>query len=303
MKSFNKISITVETVVPVPVDKAWKYWTLPEHITRWYQASDDWHAPYAENDLRVDGKFKTTMKAKDESAGFDFEGVYTKVHNQHSLAFTLLDGRKVEIFFLSYGDRTRIVETFETEEFNSHELQRTGWQAILESFKKYAESAWKAETLHYATKIKASPQKVYTLMIDQNHYQEWAAVFSPGSRYAGNWEKCSRILFLGEGKDGKAQGMMSRIRENIPFRFISIEHLGMIRDGEEVLTGKEVEDWHGATENYTFEETDEGTLLSVDLDAKEEYRDFFSETWPRALEILKHICENRDQHLKSSAYE
>jgi hypothetical protein len=130
-------------------------------------------------------------------------------------------------------------------------------------------------------------------MIDKKSYEEWTAVFSPGSRYEGNWEKCSKILFIGVGEDGKPGGMVSRIRDNQPFRFISIEHLGLLVDGEEVTTGKEVEAWQGATENYTFEKIEGGTLLLIDLDANEEYRDFFSETWPQALEILKDICEGK----------
>ena len=136
----GKTAITIETTIKAPVEKVWKYWTEPNHITRWCNASDDWQAPYAENDLRVDGKFKTTMAAKDGSASFDFEGVYTNVQQDKIIEYTISDGRKVKITFSSEGDQTKVVETFETENINPVEMQREGWQAILDNFKKYTET-------------------------------------------------------------------------------------------------------------------------------------------------------------------
>lgn len=133
-------TITVETEVMAPVDKVWTFWSEPQHITQWCNASDDWHAPYAENDLRVGGKFKTTMAAKDGSASFDFDGVYTGVKPRKLIEYTIADGRNVKIMFSEEGDKTKIIETFETESENSHELQRGGWQSILDNFGKYAES-------------------------------------------------------------------------------------------------------------------------------------------------------------------
>jgi uncharacterized protein YndB with AHSA1/START domain len=143
MKTFSNTIVTVETTVNIPITDLWNYWTLPEHIIQWYHASDDWHAPFAENDLRVDGKFRTTMAAKDGSFQFDFEGVYTRVDPRQRIEYVIADGRKVNIFFSSQGNRTHITESFETEEINSVEQQRDGWQAILDNFKKYAEQAWK----------------------------------------------------------------------------------------------------------------------------------------------------------------
>jgi uncharacterized protein YndB with AHSA1/START domain len=133
-------TITVETAVKAPIEKVWSYWTEPKDITQWYNASDDWHAPYAENDLQVNGKFKTTMAAKDGSAGFDFEGVYTKIVRHKSIEYTIPDGRKVVITFSDLGSETKVVESFEAESENSYEMQRGGWQSILDNFKKYIES-------------------------------------------------------------------------------------------------------------------------------------------------------------------
>lgn len=140
METRNRTAITVQTTVNAPVDSVWKYWNEPQHITYWAFASDDWHAPHAENDLRVEGKFKTTMAARDNSVRFDFEGVYTSLKDQESIAYTLLDGREVGIAFTGRGNETVIVETFEAEETMPVEVQQGGWQAILENFKRCAET-------------------------------------------------------------------------------------------------------------------------------------------------------------------
>ena len=132
--------IITEAVVHAPIEKVWEYWTSPEHITKWAFASDDWEAPHAENDLRVGGTFKTVMAAKDKSAGFDFTGVYTAVE-RHALIEYDMDGdkRHVRIDFETVPEGVRVVVTFDPEKVNSVELQRSGWQAILDNFKKHVE--------------------------------------------------------------------------------------------------------------------------------------------------------------------
>ncbi|MGZ7444670.1 SRPBCC family protein [Paenibacillus sp. TH7-28] len=141
MGNGNPVMITVEAIVHAPVESVWKYWTEPTHITKWNQASEDWHTPYAENDLRAGGKFVSRMEAKDGSFGFDFGGVYDEVNINESISYTLGDGRKVKIDFIRQGGDTKITESFEAEETNAIEMQQAGWQAILDNFKKYAESA------------------------------------------------------------------------------------------------------------------------------------------------------------------
>jgi uncharacterized protein YndB with AHSA1/START domain len=140
MEASTKTAITVGASVKAPIEKVWASWSEPTHITKWCQASADWHAPYAENDLRTNGKFKTTMAAKDGSASFDFEGVYTNVQPKKIIEYTTADDRKVKITFSANGNETKITETFEAENTNSIELQRDGWQVILDNFKKYTES-------------------------------------------------------------------------------------------------------------------------------------------------------------------
>jgi uncharacterized protein YndB with AHSA1/START domain len=140
METKQKTIITVETTVNAPVEKVWSCWNEPEHITKWNQASDDWHCPKAENDLRTGGKLKSTMAAKDGSFSFDFEGVYTKVEPNKKIEFTIADGRRVEVNFQSQGNSTKVVESFEAEDTHTIEMQRGGWQAILDNFRKHTES-------------------------------------------------------------------------------------------------------------------------------------------------------------------
>jgi len=140
METTTPTKITVEATVNAPIEKVWKSWSEPQHIKNWCAASDDWHAPKAENDLRTGGTFSTRMEAKDGSFGFDFGGVYDDVKKNELIEYTIGDGRKVRVTFSPSGDQTKIIETFDAEATNSVEMQRGGWQAILDNFKKYTES-------------------------------------------------------------------------------------------------------------------------------------------------------------------
>ncbi|WP_163100245.1 SRPBCC family protein [Peribacillus alkalitolerans] len=131
--------VTVQTTVQAPVEKVWEFWTEPTHITKWNTASEEWHTPIAENDLQVGGKFHSRMEAKDGSFGFDFGGIYDEVKLHEVIAYTLGDGRKVKILFKGQDNVTEIIETFDAETANPVELQKQGWQAILDNFKKYTE--------------------------------------------------------------------------------------------------------------------------------------------------------------------
>ena len=140
METVTGTKITVETTVKAPAEKVWKYWSTPNHITKWSYAMDDWHTPFAENDLRVGGKFLSRMEAKDGSVGFDFGGVYDQVKTNELIEYTMGDGRKVVNKFTGNGNETKVVVTFEAENTNPIEMQRNGWQAILNNFKKYVET-------------------------------------------------------------------------------------------------------------------------------------------------------------------
>ena len=135
------VAISVNAIIGAPVQKVWEYWTDPKHIINWNYASDDWHVPRAENDLRVGGNFLSRMEARDGSMGFDFTGEYSKIEKYSLVESTLGDGRKLQVRFEPNENGTLVTEVFEAEQENAIELQRTGWQAILENFKKYAEAA------------------------------------------------------------------------------------------------------------------------------------------------------------------
>jgi uncharacterized protein YndB with AHSA1/START domain len=288
----NKTIITVETTVNAPVEKVWKYWTEPRHIIRWNNASADWCTTKAENDLREGGSFSATMAAKDGSFSFDFGGVYDKIKKHELIEYTLGDGRKVKVVFTSTGDQTKVVEEFEAESTHSIEMQKGGWQAIMDNFKKHVEASPKLEVINFEISINAPAEKVFNLMLGDKTYREWTAEFNPSSYYKGSWDKGSKILFLGTDKDGKTGGMVSKIRENIPGKFISIEHLGLVKGDEEITSGPEVSSWAGALENYNFKTSNGNTVVEVDMDSNEDFKSYFEETWPKALNKLKAICEN-----------
>jgi hypothetical protein len=131
-------------------------------------------------------------------------------------------------------------------------------------------------------------------MLDPEHYRAWTSIFNPRSSFKGSWERDSKILFIGSDEEGNEFGMVSRIRENIQNEFVSIEHIGVLKGGKEITSGKEVDGWAGSHENYTYlKESDQITLLKVDLDSIPEYKSYFTETYPKALEILKQLCESQ----------
>lgn len=132
--------IIIESMINQPIQVVWELWNSPNHITKWNFASEDWHCPYAENDLREGGKILSRMEAKDGSFGFDFEGIYNEVILHHKISYTLPDGRNVITTFENLGGQTKVVTLFDAEKENTLELQRNGWQAILNNFKAYAET-------------------------------------------------------------------------------------------------------------------------------------------------------------------
>ncbi|MER3497883.1 MAG: activator of HSP90 ATPase [Chitinophagaceae bacterium] len=136
----EKTKITIDTAVNAPSKKVWDYYTNPEHIVNWNFAADNWQCPRAENDLRVGGKLKSRMEAKDGSFGFDFEATYDEIVDQTKLAYTMPDGREVVTTFEDLNAKTNIIIVFDAENQNPAEFQKAGWQAILDNFKKYTEA-------------------------------------------------------------------------------------------------------------------------------------------------------------------
>lgn len=290
--------INVSVTVNAGLQLAWDCYTAPAHIVNWNFASDDWCCPSATNDLRVGGKYAARMEAKDKSFGFDFEAIYEEVVPQQILSYRLSDRRKVEVFFSLADGHTEVVITFDAETQNSKDLQRNGWQAILNNFKKYTESMsiLSQNKLQFQIQVNASAGACFDAMLGLSNkatYESWTSAFNPTSTYEGSWSKGSKILFVGTGEDGKMGGMVSRIADNNPNQFISIQHYGIIKNGIEITEGPEVEKWAGGSENYTFIEANGSTTILVDIDVIPEYKEYFESTYPVALQKLKQTIEQQ----------
>jgi len=146
------------------------------------------------------------------------------------------------------------------------------------------------DKLHFSIVIKAPKEKVWKTMLDDNTYRKWTEAFAPGSYYKGSWNKGSKILFLAPGEKGE-MGMVSRIKENKPYEFVSIEHIGVVENGKEDTASEAVKGWAGALENYTFKEKNGTTEVLVEMDSNDEYKEMFKEMWPKALKKLKELAE------------
>jgi uncharacterized protein YndB with AHSA1/START domain len=131
--------ITVQVLIEKSILEVWDKFTTPENVINWNFASDDWHCPKAENDVTIGGKFVYTMAAKDDSASFDFNGIYSEIELHKKIAYSIEGGRKVIVTFEENENNTLVIENFEPEDINSIELQQQGWQSILDNFKKYTE--------------------------------------------------------------------------------------------------------------------------------------------------------------------
>ena len=148
--------------------------------------------------------------------------------------------------------------------------------------------------LQFKVSIKAPVSKIYDLMLgisNKSTYEQWTAIFNPTSSYEGNWDKGNKILFIGVDEKGEKGGMVSKIVENIPNQFVSIQHYGLVQGGKEITEGPEVEKWANGFENYTFEQNKGITTLIVDLDTTEDFEAYMNETYPNALNKLKELCE------------
>lgn len=147
------------------------------------------------------------------------------------------------------------------------------------------------ERLNFSISIHAPREKVWNTMLGKDTYPIWTEVFSPGSHYVGDWNQGSKIHFLAPGETGQMSGMVSRIKENRLYEYLSIEHLGFINNGEEDSSSEAVQNWAGAHENYFFKDIDGVTEVQVEMDTIEEYREMFEDDWPKALTKLKEMTE------------
>jgi uncharacterized protein YndB with AHSA1/START domain len=148
--------------------------------------------------------------------------------------------------------------------------------------------------LHYSIIIDAPREKVWNTMLDMDSYRLWTDAFQSGSHYVGDWSKGSKMLFLAPEKTGAMSGMVSRVKENRPYEYISLEHIGIVQGGKEDTSSDEAKKWAGALENYTLMGRGDQTEVLVDMDTSEdEYEEMFQTTWPEALQKLKQLAEKK----------
>jgi hypothetical protein len=145
------------------------------------------------------------------------------------------------------------------------------------------------EKLNFSVNINAPREKVWNVLWHDSTYRAWTSVFAPGSHAVTDWKEGSKVLFL----DGKGQGMVSKIAVSRPHEYLSFEHLGIVKDGVEDFESDEVKQWAGVFENYTLTESNGTTNLKIDMDSNNEWKDYFSKTWPSALEKIKELSENK----------
>lgn len=148
--------------------------------------------------------------------------------------------------------------------------------------------------IQFKVSINAPAPKIYDCMLgitNKSTYEQWTSLFNPTSTYEGSWDKGNKILFIGVDEKGEKGGMVTRIAENIPNRFVSLQHLGLVKSGKEITEGPEVEKWAGGYENYSFEEINGTTTVTVDLDTTEDFTEYMNQHYPKALDKLKELCE------------
>lgn len=230
METKNATTITVATTIAAPIENVWKLWTEPEHIKKWNNASDDWHTPKAQNDLRKGGKFLIRMESKDGKMGFDFSGVYDNVKTNELISYTLDDGRKVKITFTSVGNNTKVEEAFEAESENSIDMQESGWQSILNNFKKYTELKQHTATL----------SKVGTYLNFSRNTEEafnfYKSVF--GGEFLGN------IMRLGDAPPQEGMPPLAKEDKNL------IMHIALPILGNHLLMGTDAPESLGFKMNF-----------------------------------------------------
>lgn len=274
--------ITVTATINEDAKKVWDFYMDPEHITKWNFADPSWHCPMASNEIKVGGRYFARMEAKDGSFGFDFEAIYDEIEVGESFTYTFGD-RKATVEFKCAGNQTEITIVFDAEKENPIEMQKGGWQAILNNFKNYVEQLkLEFKKVSFTIQINAGKEKVWEALWSEANYEKWTSVFGEGNKAISDWKEGSKIQFV--AKDGA--GLFSIIEKKATNEHIVFKHLGEMKNGEEIAN-----EWAGAKEKYFLSEINGITTIDVEIDTKEEYTDYFNGAFPKALQIVKQISE------------
>jgi uncharacterized protein YndB with AHSA1/START domain len=269
-----------------------------EDNKRWNTAGFGWSTGEVQIDPKVGGRWFAEYKSPDGKDDFVFEGVFTEIIENQKISYKMpkdmgefeVDERKAEVLFEEFEKgKTQVTITFDAEDLNSIEMQKQGWQAILDNFKTFLERKINPENarLILDIDINASPQKVWKTLLEKESYNIWAATFSPGSHYQGEIKYDNKVQFLGPDQSG----LISLVKVCIPEFQVSFEHLGGFKDGKEDPDSPMFLPWKGNRETYTLKSKNEITNLSIYQEMSKTEIEYFEEMWAKALEVIKKIAE------------
>ena len=279
--------ISISVTIKSDIHTVWKSFTETKHIVNWYFASPDWHAPTAEHDFNNGGKFSIRMEAWDESFGFDYTGTYDKIVDFKEVVYTLDDGRKVDTSFMQTGDEIVVSQDFQADEGIDVEMQRMGWQGILNQLKKYVES--KTVVFEVEADINASADTVWDCLTKNEIYKKWSKAFSPNSEFKGDWDKGKHIDYIDIGKGG-TRALVEGVELN---KFIQQRHIATITAENEIDTKSDsAKHWIGTIENYTLKDIGGAIRFTVHIECHEQFREFIESSWNTAILDFKRVCES-----------
>ncbi len=276
------MKITIQTIVSADKKKVWDYYTEPKHIVNWNFASDNWCCPGAENDLRIGGKYKARMEAKDKSVGFDFEAVYNEIVEGEKFTYTMEDGREVNGSFEDLDGKTKVTIIFDAEKENSEEMQKDGWQSILNQFKSYVEKQQKEIIAKASVNVDASPSQVWEALTNSERVKQYMF----GAEVISTWKEGTPIKWKGEwkGKTFEDKGKILKIESE---QLLKYTHFSP-------LTGKEdkTENYHTVTIRLNAEDNQTNITLTQEGNGTEQEKEHSEKNWQMMLENLKKIVEN-----------
>lgn len=282
-------SITISTTINAPIANVFNSYLNPQDNLRWNTAGYGWTNDYAKIDAIAGGEFHIGYKSPDEKNDFDFNGKYIEIVKDKLIKSELGDGRKVEVNFEAEDEKTHVTIIFDAEEENSLDLQKQGWSAILENFKKFVErkSNPKNASITKNIVIQATKEKVWKMLLEDKPYRQWTSSFTEGSYYEGEMKYDGKIMFLSPS----GTGISSKIVVFIPNFQISFEHLGGVKDGIEDFKSSEFEGWKYARETYTLNGVDGKVNLQIYVEVTKNEEQMMSDLWDKALAELKKMCE------------
>jgi len=280
--------ITVSIEINERLDLVWEKFTRADHIVNWYFASPSWHAPSANVDFVDGGMFSIRMEAWDKSFGFDYKGKFQRITPMKSIQYILEDQREVLTSFTEYESAVKITQTFESEDANNLELQKQGWQATLESFKRYVETDFLIFESHID--IHASQEVIWDSITQLEKYQIWTKAFSENAIFHGQWRQGETLDFITPNRGG-TRVLVDAL---IPNNSIHLVHTAVITpDNQSDSTSPSAKPWVNTIENYELINKDNIVTFVAHIECHRSFYDFMKSSWDKALVDLKSYNESQ----------